>query len=338
MKKYGVGLVVGKFCPFTMGHEHLIDTAIAMCERLIIISYTSLVHPGCHADERRYWLNTLYGRTNGVEIYVLEPNYVPLDHDDEEYHRRFCLNFCIDKCDTAVDAIFTSEEYGDGFAEFAKDYYQDLFFAPHPVAHICVDLERETVPISGTQARCGIPGQIPNVRQFVQASLVPRIAILGGESSGKTTLAAALADALGTVWVPEYGRTLTEQIGGTDKLRYNDMLKIAETQVRHEREFAKGSSKFLVCDTTPLVTHWYSKELFQRVSPKLRELSNRPYSYHFLCASDIPFEQDGTRESPEFRDRAFLWYGTMLKHHGIPFHIVSGTVEQRVKQIMDYLS
>jgi nicotinamide riboside kinase len=139
--------------------------------------------------------------------------------------------------------------------------------------------------------------------------------------------------------VPEYGRTLTEQIGGTDKLRYNDMLKIAETQVRHERnEYLRSGIRYLVCDTTPLVTHWYSKELFQRVSPRLRELSERPYSYHFLCGNEIPFEQDGTRESTEFRDRAFLWYGSMLKHRGIPFHIVSGTVEQRVKQIMDYLS
>ena len=41
----------------------------------------------------------------------------------------------------------------------------------------------------------------------VQPAEAPRrVALLGGESSGKTTLAIALAQALGTVWVPEYGR------------------------------------------------------------------------------------------------------------------------------------
>jgi NadR type nicotinamide-nucleotide adenylyltransferase len=207
------------------------------------------------------------------------------------------------------------------------------------VVHVCVDLERETYQISGTEARLGIPGQIPNVSQFVQASLVPRIAILGGESSGKTTLAKALADALGTVWVPEYGRTLTERIGGTDQLCYNDMLKIAEVQVDEERKIARQAKGYLVCDTTPLTTMWYSKELFNsHVSPRLRELSERPYSHYILCGNEIPFEQDGTREGPEFRDRAWLWHGTMLKHRGLHPLYVGGTVEQRVKQIVDYLT
>lgn len=339
MTTYGVGFVVGKFCPLTKGHELLINYAATQCERLIVLSYASLVHPGCHADERKYWLETAFGHMDNVETYVLEPTFIPLDHDDADFHRRFCLDFCIDRCDAVVNAIFTSEEYGDGFAAFARDYYKDRFSVSHLVEHICVDIKRAAIPISGTEARRGIPGQIPHVRPFVQASLVPRIAILGGESSGKTMLSKALADVLGTVWVPEYGRTLTEEIGGTDQLCYNDMLKIAETQVDEERKLGRHAHGYLVCDTTPLTTMWYSKELFNsHVSPRLRELSERPYKHHFLCANDFPFVQDGTRESPEFRDRGFLWHGTMLKHRGIPFHVISGTVEQRVKQIVDYLA
>jgi nicotinamide riboside kinase len=41
-------------------------------------------------------------------------------------------------------------------------------------------------------------------------SQVARVAILGAESSGKSTLAAALADHYGTVWVPEYLREFVE--------------------------------------------------------------------------------------------------------------------------------
>jgi len=42
---------------------------------------------------------------------------------------------------------------------------------------------------------------------------VARICLLGAESTGKTTLAAALAVAYETVWNPEYGRVYTE-VGG----------------------------------------------------------------------------------------------------------------------------
>jgi nicotinamide riboside kinase len=117
------------------------------------------------------------------------------------------------------------------------------------------------------------------------------------------------------------------------------MLKIAEVQVDEERKIARQAKGYLVCDTTPLTTMWYSKELFNsHVSPRLRELSERPYSHYILCGNEIPFEQDGTREGPEFRDRAWLWHGTMLKHRGLHPLYVGGTVEQRVKQIVDYLT
>jgi nicotinamide riboside kinase len=40
----------------------------------------------------------------------------------------------------------------------------------------------------------------------VRAGLARRVVVIGAESTGKTTLAQALAENLGTVWVPEYGR------------------------------------------------------------------------------------------------------------------------------------
>ena len=52
------------------------------------------------------------------------------------------------------------------------------------------------------------------------------VALHGPESTGKSTLAAALARRFGTVWVPEYGRTYCEE-HGTD-LTMADMIAIAE--------------------------------------------------------------------------------------------------------------
>ena len=51
-------------------------------------------------------------------------------------------------------------------------------------------------------ARADAPARPPAAR---------RLALLGGESSGKTTLAIALAERLHVAWVPEYGRQRWEQ-------------------------------------------------------------------------------------------------------------------------------
>ena len=45
---------------------------------------------------------------------------------------------------------------------------------------------------------------------MMQPTHPARVCILGAESTGKTTLAAALAARFETVWNPEYGRVYTE--------------------------------------------------------------------------------------------------------------------------------
>ena len=62
------------------------------------------------------------------------------------------------------------------------------------------------------------------------------MALLGGESSGKTTLARALAAQLSTVWVPEYGRQRWEELRET--LSANELLQVARKQVEWEEEQA----------------------------------------------------------------------------------------------------
>jgi HTH-type transcriptional regulator, transcriptional repressor of NAD biosynthesis genes len=93
----------------------------------------------------------------------------------------------------------------------------------------------------------------------VRPDELPRIALLGGESSGKTTLAVALAERLHTLWVPEYGRMLWEELRVT--LDPQQLVHVAQTQVAWEHEHAARAlamgARWLVCDTTPLTTLQY---------------------------------------------------------------------------------
>jgi hypothetical protein len=77
-----------------------------------------------------------------------------------------------------------------------------------------------------------------------------RIAILGTASSGKTTLAAALAQRFGTVWVPEYLREFVDsgpRAGGGGPDPHRPHAAGARGRPRRARST-------IFCDTTPLMT------------------------------------------------------------------------------------
>jgi NadR type nicotinamide-nucleotide adenylyltransferase len=158
---------------------------------------------------------------------------------------------------------------------------------------------------------------------------------LGGESSGKSTLAQALATHFETRHVPEYGRELWESKNGS--LTYEDMLHIAETQVAAEEEASLQAHRFLFCDTSPLTTLFYSQQMFRRVEPKLEELAQRCYDLVVLCAADFAFVQDGTRQDAKFRERQNAWYINELNRRGVTFLQVTGALKERIAQVTERL-
>ena len=166
------------------------------------------------------------------------------------------------------------------------------------------------------------------------ATPVPRLVLLGAESSGKTTLAIALAEALGTTWVPEYGRTLHEQKLGA--LVYEDLLYIGRRQLELEDEATAQAHGWLVCDTNAATTALYSYYYFHRCEPELQRLAQacrQRYAHTFVCQPTVPFEVDGWR-GPEalrqFQHGAILMQLELL---GIPYTLVDGSVAERVSKV-----
>ena len=167
-------------------------------------------------------------------------------------------------------------------------------------------------------------------------SSVHRLALLGGESSGKTTLALALAQALHTAWVPEYGRQLWEELRQT--LDVPQLLQVAQRQVELEdaaqaQVHARGG-RWLVCDTTPLTTLQYCLHDHGRAPPELHALARRSYRLQVVCEPDFGFVQDGCRRDDSFRLQQHQWTLQRLAEQGVQPLLVRGTVQQRVQQVM----
>lgn len=345
MKRFRTGLVVGKFCPLHRGHEFLIDTAVAQCDDVIVISYTKPEFAGMGPARRERWLRARFPAATVLVLddarlaaacreRALAPRVMPENAAPADVHRGFVAWLCTALLGRTVDAVFTSEDYGDGFARALEVAFG------HPVRHVSVDPARRCVPVSGTAVRANADAarQLLSdaARQLLSAAvygdLVRRACFLGGESSGKSSMAAAFAQAIGSVHVPEYGRTLWEEQAGV--LAFDDMLCIARTQVAQERCMAGQALRWLSCDTSPLTTLFYSVELFGRADPALERLAQRQYDAVFLCAPDFPFVQDGTRRGEAFRLRQQAWYVAELARRGIAYVMLKGSPAARLATVL----
>ena len=165
---------------------------------------------------------------------------------------------------------------------------------------------------------------------------VQRVAILGAESSGKSTLAAALAAHYCTLWVPEYLRAFVEE---KERVPQEcDQYPIALTQMAHEdalaAQAAASARRFLFCDTTPLMTAIYSRWYWNRVDAQLAVLERRhDYAFTLVTAPDSPWEADGLqRESEAVRQTIHAQVLQMLAERGIAYLLVTGSLQQRMLQ------
>lgn len=160
-----------------------------------------------------------------------------------------------------------------------------------------------------------------------------RVAILGAESSGKSTLAEALAARYGTVWVPEYLREFVDTRGRVPF--ESDQYPIARTQLEREDAAAARATRFLFCDTTPLMTALYSRQYWGRVDPQLARLDSRhDYALTLVTAPDSPWEPDGLqRESEEVRQQVHRMLLETLAARAIPYVLLEGELAQRMRQV-----
>ncbi len=159
---------------------------------------------------------------------------------------------------------------------------------------------------------------------------VYKIAVTGPESTGKTKLSECLAGYFNTVWVPEYAREYLQKKGGN--YDFGDIVKIAKGQKRREDEALRQASKFLICDTDPLVTKIWSEVVYGKVDPWIiNEVENNPYDLYLLCYPDLPWEPDPLRENPDDRDKLFEIYYNELEKRNYNFKVIKGTGEERCK-------
>lgn len=161
---------------------------------------------------------------------------------------------------------------------------------------------------------------------------VKRVCVLGAESTGKTTLARALAGAYGTLWNPEYGRPYTE-IGRPAGSAWTswEFTHIARIQCWYEDFLAGSCDRVLFCDTDAFTTAVFHEVYLGMPARGFDELLARRYDAYLVCGLDVPFAHDGVREFEAKRRAMHERYLERAGSSGSPWALVEGTVDERLE-------
>ena len=174
-----------------------------------------------------------------------------------------------------------------------------------------------------------------------------KVAVIGPESTGKSTLCELLAQYYNTQWCPEFAREflLTH---GTD-YSYDDLLYIAKGQLAMEDEYIQslvGSSKsgvnssvqyskLLFIDTEMYVMKVWCEFVFGKCHRwVLDQIIERKYDLYLLCNTDLPWVKDELREYPDLktRDQLYHIYKDIMINQSTPWVDISGDYDERLQK------
>ena len=178
-----------------------------------------------------------------------------------------------------------------------------------------------------------------------------KIVIIGPESTGKSTLCQLLSNHYHTTWCPEFARQYLLNHG--KNYTYDDLLKIAKGQIALEDEYIseathqwkikneKLKSPILFVDTDMYVMKVWCEYVFGKChSYILDKITERTCNLYLLCNIDLPWVSDELREYPDMQSRKELFhiYKDILVNQKIPWTIISGNYDERLKMAIEMIN
>ncbi len=163
-------------------------------------------------------------------------------------------------------------------------------------------------------------------KKFTNAIL--KIAIVGPESTGKSSMANYLANKFETIWVKEFAREYCENLKKDCTLEDEMNMFHGQLKLENSALLQIQKSKFsnlLFCDTTIITVKIWCEHVFG-FCPEIvqQEFSNRKYDLYLLMKDDIPWVDDPLRNFPNERHYFFNRYEYLLNELNANYRIISG--------------
>lgn len=319
-----IGLTLGKFAPFHRGHQYIVETALRETDEVIVIIYDCPETIDIPLPVRAGWIRSLYPGVRVIEAWggPTEVGYTP---EIKRMHEEYVLGLLNGQ---RVTHFYSSEPYGEHMSEALRAIDRR------------VDPSRTAYPVSGTAVREAPYEQRGFLDPLVYRDMIRKVVFLGAPSTGKTTLAQEMARRLDTVWMPEYGREYWEKHQIGRRLTKEQLVEIAEGHMEREEKLFAEARRCAFVDTNAITTHMFSLYYHGEAHPaltKLAEQAETRYDVVFVCDTDIPYDdtwdRSGDVQRLQFQERIVA----DLERRGIRYAVMSGTLEQRVRQVEDEL-
>ncbi|SKB56770.1 nicotinamide-nucleotide adenylyltransferase, NadR type [Sphingobacterium nematocida] len=157
-----------------------------------------------------------------------------------------------------------------------------------------------------------------------------KIAVVGPESTGKSTMAQYLAKALESSYVPEYARYYCKNLQNQYTLQ--DETNMFYGQIALEEAIGSQlKNNLLICDTTIMTVKIWCDHLFNHTPTEVvDEIKLRKYNLYLLMDIDLPWENDPLRDFPEERDFFMKIWKQELSALSANYKVISGSGNERL--------
>jgi NadR type nicotinamide-nucleotide adenylyltransferase len=168
--------------------------------------------------------------------------------------------------------------------------------------------------------------------------MIQKVAIIGPECTGKTTLAQKLAVHFSTIWVPEYARLYIEKLGRPYK--YNDVEQIATFQYNQIKENYADANRFVFFDTDLIITKVWFEVVFGKTPHWLdKAIRESNFLLYLLCDTSLPWKPDNVRENGGvMRNKLFDMYQQNLEMYNFKYNIIAGIGDERTSFAINFIN
>lgn len=305
MKKKTIGVIFGKFYPLHTGHIYLIQRACSQVDELHVILchdeprdkdlfINSAMSQQPTVSDRLRWLLQTFKYQKNIRIHEFDEHGIEPQPHGWEMWSEGIKTFLREKQITP-DFIYTSER------DDADQYNAFL-----GIETVLIDPERSFMNISGSQIRQAPFKYWEYIPTEVKPFFVRTVAILGGESSGKSTLVNKLANIFNTTSAWEYGRDYVfSHLGGDEMaLQYSDYDKIALGHAQYIDFAVKYANKVAFIDTDFVTTQAFCLRYEGKEHPFVQALIDEyRFDLVIVLENNTPWVADGLRSLGSDKDR-----------------------------------
>lgn len=314
------GFVFGKFYPFHIGHQKMIEFALEKGSVTVLICAEE--NEKIDGNIRKKWIKDTFPNNKNLKVKVFK-------YSEKDFPN------------TSVSDWDVSKKWSEVFNEYFKDenflvtseQYGEMLSVIMNIEHFTFDENRENIQISASEIRKNIFKNWEYLPLSVQKYFALKVVFLGTESTGKTVMTNNISEYFKANKVSEAGRDL---IRNSKQFEFEDLKKVYTEHANRIEKVNHGESFLTLIDTDVHITKSYAEFVFERKLIVPEEITEKNKADLYLYSTkDAEYIQDGTRLEFDERNKLDESHRKALKENKIDFLEISGTWEEREKMAID---